>query len=83
VQDALYRMLAASTGVTPIIHVFSDGKEDHLSLVVSRSGLDDAGLRPGETRAIDDVSIEVDDDPASGDADHDYAVLVSRRVSRP
>ena len=82
VQDALYRMLAASTGVTPIIHVFSDGEEDHLSLVVSRSGLDDAGLHPGETRAIDDVSIEVDDDPASGDTDHEYAVLISRRVSR-
>ncbi|MCX6433265.1 MAG: hypothetical protein NTX29_10910 [Actinobacteria bacterium] len=82
VQRTVYRLLAASGDVVPVIQAFSDGKEDHLSLVVTRSGLRDAGLLPGETRVVDDVSIEVDDDLASGDADHDYAVLVSRRVSR-
>ncbi len=82
VERILYRLLAAPGDTAPVIQAFSDGEEDHLSLVVTRTGLRDAGLLPGETRVVDDVSIEVDDDLASGDADHEYAVLVSRRVSR-
>lgn len=80
VQHTLYRLLATPGSAPAVIQAFTDGEEDHLSVVVERAALTAADLRPGATLAMDGVTIEVDDEPMAGEASPDIAVLISRPI---
>jgi signal transduction histidine kinase len=80
VQHTLYRLLATPGTAPPVIQAFTDGEEDHLSVVVERDALAAADLRLGATVSMDGVSIEVDDEPLDGEATPDIAILISRPI---
>jgi hypothetical protein len=79
-QHTLYRLLATPGSVPAVIQTFTDGEEDHLSVVVERAALIAADLGHGTTVELDGVTIEVDDEPPAGEAAPDTAVLVSRPI---
>ena len=63
-----------------MIQAFTDGEEDHLSVVVERAALLAADLRHGTTVEMDGVTIEVDDEPLAGEVSRGTAVLISRPI---
>lgn len=73
---------AASTPnpALPTLQAFTDGEEDHLSLLVCSEALAAAGLVPGTALDLDDVVVEVDDEPERGAQGERWSVLVSRPV---
>ena len=79
-QHLLYRLLATPSTPPAVIQAFTDGQEDHLSVVVGHAAIRDAGLHPGDTVHLDDVVVEVDDESGADDASQEYAVLVSRPI---
>lgn len=81
VQHTLYRLLATPGAAPAVVQAFTDGEEDHLSVVVEKAALSAADLRLGATISMDDVTIEVDDEPLAGEAPPDIAVLVSRPIA--
>jgi len=78
VQRLLFRILVTPAPLPPRLRVFTDGEEDHLSIMATMAALRSAGLRPGEDRQFEDVVIEVED---GGDEDAGrLAVVVSRPI---
>jgi hypothetical protein len=80
VQHTLYRLLATPGKAPAVIQTFTDGEEDHLSVVVDRAALLAADLRLGATVEMDGVSIEVDDEPIADEPGSEIAVLISRPI---
>lgn len=80
VQHTLYRLLATPGTAPAVIQAFTDGEEDHLSVVVEKEALSAADLRLGATISAAGVTIEVDDEPLAGEAAPDIAVLISRPI---
>jgi hypothetical protein len=82
VQHTLYRLLATPGSVAAVIQTFTDGEEDHLSVVVETAALIAADLAHGTTVEMDGVTIEVDDEPPVGEVSPGTAVLFSRPIDR-
>ena len=78
VARLLYRVLVTPVPEAPRLHVFTDGEEDHLSVVTDREALRAASLEPGSDFEVGDFVVEVDDD--GEDEDSRFAILVSRRI---
>jgi signal transduction histidine kinase len=79
-QHTLYRLLATPGSVPAVIQAFTDGEEDHLSVVVERAALIAADLGHGSTVEMEGVTIEVDDEPLAGEVAAGIAVLISRPI---
>ena len=81
VQHTLYRLLSTAGTAPAVIQAFTDGEEDHLSVVVEMAALNAAELRLGSTVEMDGVIIEVDDEPTVGEQGSEIAVLISRPIN--
>ena len=75
--SALLVRLVMAAGSGARLHVFSDGVDDYLSLLVDGSGLAAEELAVGDVRWFADARLEVDAEEDDGDR---VAVLVSRPV---
>jgi hypothetical protein len=78
VARLLYRILVTPVRMAPRLQVFTDGEEDHLSVLTERSALRAAGVVPGVSLELGGVVVEVDDE--AEDDDGRYAILVSRPI---
>lgn len=80
VETMLSLLVREDAEPAPVLQVFSDGVEDHLSLTVSGIALAAAGVIPGESRRLDDVVVEVEERDLDADPASRLGVLVSRPV---
>ena len=75
--------MAATREFAPVIHVFTDGQRDYISVVVDAEGLRASAFTHDSKFSRDGLDVVVlDEEHESDETPRRFSILVSRRVSR-
>jgi len=79
VEDLLASAVSRTVTIRPTIHVFTDGRQDFVSLLIDEQGIESAGLAGLDRVAIEGVEIDVLEEDADEERGlQTYSVLATR-----
>ena len=78
IEDLLASAVSTTTDIRPTIQVFTDGRQDFISLLIDSNGLTSAGLAGIDSITVDGLDIHVLEEDDLDTGSQTYSVLVTR-----